>query len=74
VQAQLLIPSEESSLRPLLSVNGDADEEDRPQSRTAPALWTVSAVGLPLAAAVPWLASLEPGRQPPALRALAAAS
>jgi len=75
VQAQLLIPSEESSLRPLVvSVSGDGDEEDRPQSRTAPALWTVPAVGLPLAAAVPWLASLEPGRQPAALRALAAAS
>jgi hypothetical protein len=75
VEAQLLIPVEEVSLRPLLvATPGEVDEDDRSQSRTAPALWSIPALGLPLAQAVPWLASLDAKRQTPALRALAAAS
>jgi hypothetical protein len=75
VEAQLLIPVEEASLRPLLvATPGEGDDDERPQSRTAPALWSIPALGLPLAAAVPWLASLDPKKQPPTLRALAAAS
>ncbi len=42
--------------------------------RIAPALWTIPALGVPLADAVPWLASLDAGASPPGLRALAAAS
>ncbi|MBL9079306.1 MAG: DEAD/DEAH box helicase [Planctomycetes bacterium] len=73
VEVQLLIPVEESSLRPR-SGGGDSDDDERAPSRTAPALWSIPALGLPLAQAVPWLAGLDPRQQPPALRALSAAS
>jgi hypothetical protein len=74
-ETQVLIPAEESSLRPVvLAAAADGEDEDRPPSRIAPALWTIPATTLPLAAAVPWLASLDAARQPAALRALAAAS
>ncbi len=74
VDAQLLIPVEEASLRPLLVAAAESDDDDRAPSRTAPALWSIPALGLPLAQAVPWLATLDARSQPPALRALAAAS
>ncbi len=76
VDAQLLIPAEESSLRPvvLAAVGTDGDDDERPPSRVSPALWTIPAKGLPLEHAVPWLATLDAARQTPALRALAAAS
>ena len=62
-------------MRPLLVVeSSDTDEDDRPQSRIAPALWTIPALGLRLADAIPWLASLAVAAQPPTLRALVAAS
>ena len=74
IEAQLLIPAEESSLRPVtLIVDGD-DDEDRPQSRIAPALWSIPALGLPLMDAVPWLAAMDASKQPPALRSLIALS
>ena len=77
VDAQLLIPVEESTLRPVglvAATDDDDDDSDRPPARIAPALWTIPARGLPLAAAVKWLAALDARKQPPALRALAAAS
>ncbi|MEO6597083.1 MAG: DEAD/DEAH box helicase [Planctomycetota bacterium] len=74
VTVQALIPSEESSLRPHLTIGGDEKEDDdKPQERIAPALWTIPATGLRLQDAVPWLASLDCKQQPPALRALGAA-
>ena len=74
IDAQLLIPVEESTLRPVALATATDDDEDRPASRIAPALWSIPAKGLPLVAAVPWLAALDAQKQPPALRALAAAS
>ena len=75
VEAQLLIPAEESSLRPVVLVaTADGEDDERPPSRIAPALWTIPTYGLPLADVVPWLASLDASRQPPALRVLVAAS
>ncbi|MEZ6036870.1 MAG: DEAD/DEAH box helicase [Planctomycetota bacterium] len=74
VTAQLLLPSEESSLQPLLSLPAGTGEDDRVPTRVAPALWTVPALGLPLAVAVPWLASLDAKAQPASLRALCALS
>ena len=74
VEVQLLIPVEESTLRPVVLVGAADDDEDRPQARIAPALWTIPAQSLPLAAAIPWLASLDAQKQPAALRALSAAS
>ena len=40
--------------------------------RVAPALWTIPALGLRLADALPWLASLPADKQPAPLRAIAA--
>ncbi len=75
IDAQVLIPAEESSLRPVvLATIGEADDEERPQARIAPALWTIPATTLRLADALPWLASLDAARQPAPVRALAAAS
>ena len=74
IDEQLLIPVEESTLRPVALATATDDDEDRPASRIAPALWSIPAKGLPLVAAVPWLAALDAQKQPPALRALAAAS
>ncbi|MBM3960636.1 MAG: hypothetical protein FJ306_01845, partial [Planctomycetes bacterium] len=76
VDAQLLTPVEESTLRPvgLAATTDEDDDSDRPPARIAPALWTIPARGLPLDAAVTWLAALDAKKQPPALRALAAAS
>jgi superfamily II DNA or RNA helicase len=71
VDAQLLIPAEESTLRPVVQLD-DAVDEDRAPSRIAPALWSIRAQGLPLADALPWLASLDPRPQQPSLRALIA--
>jgi superfamily II DNA or RNA helicase len=73
VDAQLLIPSEESTLRPLLlTATVDGDDDDKQPSRIAPALWTVPALGLRLQDSLPWLASLDAPRQAAGLRALAA--
>ncbi|MCA8947937.1 MAG: DEAD/DEAH box helicase [Planctomycetes bacterium] len=73
VPLQILLASEEASLQPIAQLEG-TDEDDRPPQRIAPALWTIPALGLPLADAVPFLAGLEPRTQAPALRALAALS
>lgn len=72
VIVQLLLPSEEASFALSTSRFGEADDEDRTQDRIAPALWSIPALGLRLDDALPWLASLEPAHQPPALRALSA--
>ncbi|MFY9341497.1 MAG: DEAD/DEAH box helicase [Planctomycetota bacterium] len=75
VDAQVLIPAEESSLRPVvLAALGDGEEDDRPPPRIAPALWTIKALGLCLHDALPWLGGLDPVQSPPGLRALAAAA
>ncbi len=75
VEVQILIPAEEASLRPtVVAAAGDGDDEERPQARIAPALWTIPARGLRLTDAIDWLAGLDAARLPPALRALAAAS
>lgn len=64
VDAQLLLPTEESELVPITSPPNPEGEEDRnSKTRIAPALWTIPALGLPLAEAVPWLASLDPATQ-----------
>ena len=71
VPFQILLPAEESSLRPVASSVGDDD--DRPQQqRTAPSLWTIPGTGLALADAIPWLATLDPAPLSPSLRMLAA--
>ncbi len=102
VQVQLLLPSEEASLQPMLQLatpaygkesSGDTAFEAEAEAtaaeggvpeiraddigtktRVAPALWTIPAIGVSLADAVPYLASLEPRKLPPAMRALAALS
>ncbi len=74
VDAQLLLAAEESSLRPLTSASAGDEEEERGAVRVAPSLWTIPALGLPLADAVPWLATLPAANQPPTVRFLAAAS
>src|SRR5262245_3753728 len=73
VEFQLLVPVEESSLRPVAS-NGSTDEDDRAATRVAPSLWTIPAFGVPLGDAVPWLATQDLDGSSPTLRALAAAS
>ena len=73
IDAQLLLPTEESSLRPLTAIPDTENDEVRSQSRIAPSLWTIPALGIRLEDAVPWLASLDPATLPPAMRLLAAA-
>ena len=73
VDAQLLLPTEESTLRPLTAIPDSENEEVKSKARIAPSLWTIPALGVPLADAVPWLASLDPATLPPALRLFAAA-
>ena len=73
VDAQLLLPTEESTLRPLTAIPDSENEEAKSKARIAPSLWTIPALGVPLADAVPWLASLDPATLPPALRLFAAA-
>ncbi|MBM4062700.1 MAG: hypothetical protein FJ265_16625, partial [Planctomycetes bacterium] len=75
VAVQLLLPTEEASLHPLAASGPeDGEDDERPQHRVAPALWSIPALGLPLADAVPWLATLDAAQQPPGLRALVATS
>ncbi len=74
VDAQLLLPTEESTLRPLTAIPDTENEESRSRSRIAPSLWTIPALGVPLGVAVPWLASLDPAQLPPSMRLFAAAS
>ncbi|MDO8348759.1 MAG: SNF2-related protein, partial [Planctomycetota bacterium] len=75
VLVQILLPAEEATLRPISgSGEAEAEEEDRPQRRIAPSLWTIPAVGLRLADAIPWLAAQDAARLPPGMCALAAAS
>ena len=74
VDAQLLLPTEETSLRPLTAIPDSENEEARARARVAPSLWTIPALGVPLADAVPWLASLDPATLPPSMRLFAAAS
>lgn len=74
VDAQLLLPTEESELAPLSALPTADSEDDRGNVRIAPALWSIPALGIPLAQAVPWLMSLDALTQPATLRLLAAAS
>jgi len=74
VQAQLLLPSEESSLQPVTAANGNDEDDERNAKRIAPALWTVPALGLRLVDAVPFLAELDPRTQAPPIRILSALS
>jgi hypothetical protein len=75
VVVQILLPCEEASLRPFLgSREQQPDEEDRPGGRIAASLWSIPAVGLSLADAIPWLATLDPQTAAPDLRVLIAAS
>ena len=73
VDLQLLLPVEESTLRPMAAEPGD-DEDERQGQRIAPALWTIPAHGLRLQDAVPWLAGLDARALPPRARVLALAS
>ena len=68
VDAQLLLATEESTLRPLTAIPDSDNEMERSQARIAPALWTVPSLGVPLEVAVPWLASLDAAALPPAMR------
>lgn len=72
IELQLLVPVEEQSLLPVATANSDEDE--RANARIAPSLWTLPALALPLAAAVPWLATLDLAAAQPSLRALGAAA
>lgn len=73
LEMQLLVPVEETTLRPVAKLaEGEVEEEDRPPARIAPALWTIPALALPLQKAVPWLATLAPEQQPAPLRGLVA--
>lgn len=74
VDAQLLLPTEEATLRPLTAIPDSENDEARIRSRIAPSLWTVPALGVPLGDAVPWLARLDPASQPPSMRLFAAAA
>ena len=69
---QILLPVEESTLRPVPAQPGE-DDEDRPQERVAPSLWTIPGDALPLAVAVPWLAEQDPRSLRPSMRLLALA-
>ncbi len=75
VSLQILLPSDESSLLPVGDPGDDGEEGQGPQaSRVAPALWTIPALGLPLADAAPWLAGLDHATLPPGMRVLALAA
>lgn len=75
VDAQLLLPTEESDLKPIASMpTSDDEEEGKSKVRIAPALWTIPSLGIPLGKAVPWLMTLDPATQPPAMRVLVAAA
>ncbi|MEQ1631186.1 MAG: DEAD/DEAH box helicase [Planctomycetota bacterium] len=69
---QVLVPVDESSLLPVVTASGEDDE--RLPARVAPSLWTLPAVSLPLADAVPWLATLDLAQLMPSMLALAAAA
>ena len=69
---QILLPVEESTLRPVPAQPGE-DDEDRPQERVAPSLWTIPGDALPLSVAVPWLAEQDPRSLRPSMRLLALA-
>jgi hypothetical protein len=73
VDVQILLPVEESSLRPVAAARGD-DDDERKEARIAPSLWTIPATGLRLADALPWLAGLDPAAVDPTLRWLALAA
>ena len=70
---QVLLPTREQDLAPLTS-RPEGDEDSRPVSRVAPALWTIPAYGLRLADAVHWLATLDAATQRPTMRVLVLAS
>lgn len=70
---QILLPTDEASLRPVTATTSE-EEEEPDRGRIAPALWTIPAVGLALRDAVPWLAGLDPVRQAPGLRVLSLAA
>ena len=74
VDAQLLLPTEESELTPLAAMPTSGSEENKATGRIAPGLWTIPALGIPLGKAVPWLLTLDAATQAPTLRLLAAAS
>ena len=71
VEMQVLLAVDESTTAPVSVVVGE--DEELP-ARIAPALWTFPALALPLADAVPWLASLDPDTLSPTMRVLALAS
>jgi SNF2 family DNA or RNA helicase len=73
VDLQILLPVEESTLRPV-PAQPDEDEEGRSNERVAPSLWTIPAKALSLGKCVPWLAGLDQRSLSPSLRLLALAS
>ena len=70
ISFQILLPVEESSLRPV-DTEPPTNEEERSNERVAPSLWTIPGFGLSLAVAVPWLAKLDAVELQPSLRVLA---
>ncbi len=71
VEFQILLPTEEASLRPA-RVDGSTDGET--SGRVAPALWRIRGLGIPLPAAVEFLAALPHTSLPPTTRLLALAA
>ena len=69
---QILVPSEESTLRPITVAR--YKEGVGAGLRVAPALWQISGQALPLDVAVPVLAAMEPGPHEPTLKFLIYAS
>ncbi|MEM7199904.1 MAG: DEAD/DEAH box helicase [Planctomycetota bacterium] len=71
VDFEVLLPTEESTLKPLLP---DGSSRGSAGARVAPGLWQLPGVVLDLPRAAPWLASLAPDPQRSSLSFLACAS
>ncbi|GAB4136063.1 MAG: hypothetical protein Fur0037_00330 [Planctomycetota bacterium] len=70
-EIQILLPTREADLAPI------EDPSEGPAGsgeRVAPGLWTIPSLGVPLQAAVPWLARQDPMALSPGARVLAMAS
>ena len=71
VEVQILLPTEESPLRPWTATVASATAST---PEIAPGLWRIPALALPLRHAVPWLGRQEPDDDRPELRFLIHAS
>jgi hypothetical protein len=69
VEFEILLPTDEATLRPVLPEQILSGELAR-GARTVCALWKIRGLGLPLDKAVPLLESIEPTAESPGLRAM----